>query len=644
MKEAFMMTIKIRRILSIIVCALLVFAAAACSNNNTPTPAPATESPAAQAPEAATEAPAAEPEAPAETEATPAETADVLQELPRNETLYFGGQQWGAINSWNPYSANTNNGMVNGGGASARATMFETLYMYNLLDGKLYPLLADGQPVWNDTLTELTIKINGDARWSDGTPVTADDVAYTWDTHVKYQTGVGVLNSPYIASITATDSSTVVIKAVLDANGQANPLMIEDFIPRNPVAQKAWTQALEARTGGNAQALMDDVAEDVVYSGPYGPYYEDDQKVVLIRNETYWGVSLWGSLPVPKYLAHAIYSDNAATQVAFAEGAIDVNQQFLANVEKMWLEQGLSISTYIDEAPYGICTSTPSAWFNLKSYGLDQVAVRKAIALAVDYDSVIANAMTNQSPTFQQAPRSLMSPTEGEQAMYDHAAVADLQWIGKDIDGAKKLLDDAGIVDSDGDGWREYNGQKLTYNAVCPDGWTDWQASMSLVAEAGQNIGIDITTYYPTWDVYQTVFTDGNQTDYDIFMYAGDGAGPTYPWNRVRQRLSSEYIGTVNNWSGNFGGYSNARADEIIKAIPTTTDPDELKALYTEAIEIYLTDVPSFALMYRPEVFYAVNESVWTGFPEQGDGLNIPPTDLTDGYGIAGLYHLRLAS
>jgi peptide/nickel transport system substrate-binding protein len=45
-----------------------------------------------------------------------------------------------------------------------------------------------------------------------------------------------------------------------------------------------------------------------------------------------------------------------------------------------------------------------------------------------------------------------MNPTAGEQAMYDQAAVADLQWAGNDLEGAKKLLDDAGIVDSDGDG------------------------------------------------------------------------------------------------------------------------------------------------------------------------------------------------
>ena len=46
--------------------------------------------------------------------------------------------------------------------------------------------------------------------------------------------------------------------------------------------------------------------------------------------------------------------------------------------------------------------------------------------------------------------------------------------------------------------------------------------------------------------------------------------------------------------------------------------------------------------MYRPEQFHAVNESVWTGYPEKDDGNNIPPANLTDGYGIAALYNLEL--
>ena len=74
------------------------------------------------------------------------------------------------------------------------------------------------------------------------------------------------------------------------------------------------------------------------------------------------------------------------------------------------------------------------------------------------------------------------------------------------------------------------------------------------------------------------------------------------------------------------------------------TDAAKLKELYTQAVKIYLTDVPSFSLMYRPDKFHAVNESVWTNFPDSEDGRNIPPMDCTDGYSIAALYDLQLVN
>jgi len=568
-------------------------------------------------------------------------------ELPRDETLYFNGLQWSAVVCWNPYSASCNNAMAVNQQASSRTTMFETPYMYNMLDGQLYPLLADGDYSWNDDLTELTFKIKPAAMWSDGTPVTAEDVAYTWASHVKYETNTGVGYQEFIDNVEAVDEQTVVIKAKLNDAGQAvNPLQIISYISNPYVIQKAWTEKLEERAGGDPAAFKADGGEDVVYSGPYHQFFNDDTRVVLIRDDDYWGqdASMWGKLPPPKYLVHAIYADNNAGLVAFKAGEVDVSQQFNANVQELWLDEGLPVSTYLPEAPYSITASLPTAYYNLNSFGLDDPVVRKAIAMAVDYDTIIANAMTNQSPTFEQVPRSVMNPTNGEQALYDHEAVADLQWAGNDIEGANALLDEAGIVDTDGDGIREIDGQNLSYRALCPNGWSDWQAAIEIVAAAGDNIGIEITSEFPEWGVYQTVFTDAAVNDYDIFMVWSNGAGPTNPWGRVRQFMSSEFAGTSGNWNGNWGGYVNPRIDEIIAEIPNTTDPDRLKELYTEATEIYLTDVPSFTLMYRPDEFHAVNESVWTNFPQVDDGTDppVPPMLTIDGYSMAGLYNLEL--
>ncbi len=575
--------------------------------------------------------------------------AEDVKDLPRNETLYFAGQQWGSVNSWNLIGTNQNNSMAIAGGASGyRTLVYETLYMYNFMNGELIGLLANNDYAWNEDMTAVTLTLKDAAKWSDGTPVTAADVVRTFDIGVQIGNGTGTGFKAYIASIEADGEKGLKINAAVNEEGKpVNPLKVLDFLTGTPIAQAAWIDKVVERCGNDSVAILNDPGDDFVWSGPYTKLYTDDQKVVLVRDDNYWGqdASMWGKLPVPKYIAHAIYADNPAGENALKAGEVDVCQQFIGNVQNLWLEDGLPISTYYEEAPYGVCLTMPTAWYNFNLPVLaENPALRKAIAIAVDYDTIIANAMTNQSPSFAEVPRSLMNPTEGEQALYDHEAVKDLQWTGMDIDGANKLLDEAGLLDTDGDGFREYNGEKISLNAVCPNGWTDWQASMEVVAAAGAKIGLDITTLYPEWDIYQTVFTNPNQKEYAIYMWSPEAASPSNPWTRANQFMGSEFVGVENNWSGNWGQYVNEEADALLKKIPLTTDAEELKGLYTELTKIYLTDVPSFSLMYRPSLFHAVNESVWTNFPAGDDGRNIPPADCTDGYGIAALYELELVN
>src|SRR5512133_1977959 len=113
---------KILTALSLLIIATMILSA--CGTAATPV---ATEAPTEAATQAPTEVPGDDPNA-----------------LPRNETLYFNGQQWGAVVGWNPYSNSNNNAMAIAQQDNARVIMFETPYMYDMIDGKVYPLLADG--------------------------------------------------------------------------------------------------------------------------------------------------------------------------------------------------------------------------------------------------------------------------------------------------------------------------------------------------------------------------------------------------------------------------------------------------------------------------------------------------------------------
>ena len=247
--------------------------------------------------------------------------------------------------------------------------------------------------------------------------------------------------------------------------------------------------------------------------------------------------------------------------------------------------------------------------------------------------------MSGQSQTFADLPRNIAGPSEADRAYVDDAQLTDLQWKNKDVDGANALLDEAGIVDTDGDGIREYNGEKLSFKAECPTGWTDWNASMEIVAAAGKDIGIDISTYFPEANSF---YDDMTTCNFDIIMWSCPGAGPMSPYSKAMFYFSEEYAKLASNWSGNFGHYMNDDAEKILKAIPLETDDTKLKEYYTELSKLWLEEVPSVALMYRPEQFYSVNESVWTNYPASDDNGNIPPLVCTDGYGIAALYQLEL--
>jgi peptide/nickel transport system substrate-binding protein len=299
------------------------------------------------------------------------------------------------------------------------------------------------------------------------------------------------------------------------------------------------------------------------------------------------------------------------------------------------------VGTYIDQKPYYFPGVIPMLVFNTTDKRLADPIVRRAIAMALDYNTIGQNAMSGYTAPYQ---ASLMLPTPAEQALIDPAAIKQYQWpqdLTQAQAAANKLLDDNGWAKG-ADGIRAKGGVKLDNIKVeCPTGWSDWQATCQVAAQAGKAIGIGMVTYFPN----ATVWTSDEQNcKFDIIMNSYGSADPASPWSRVYGAMCDTDIPPAGqaNPIGDYGRYHNDKANALIAQIPVTTDPAKLKDLYTQLNVIYLQDMPAAGTMYRPAVFYEFNETVWTGFPKMNDGSGVPPCLCSDGWGIAGLYNLKL--
>ena len=628
-----------RKVLALLLALALVVGMTACSGggeSSTSTP----ESSTSETSEPADESSEAEESESSEEAEEPATDDTTTGSYPREESLYQGGQQWGTPVSNNPMAANANYAAMGNGDTGARELVWETLYMYNISDSKDYPLLADGDWVWADDNSTVTIKLKAAAHWSDGTDLTAADVEASWDAYVNYDTNLGIAYEPYITDIVAVDDDTVEVQ--VNTGDGMNLMKVEELIRKMYIMQKAYLEELDTANGSDATAMKNEAMWDAPSTAPYHPLEQNDQKWVIQRDDNYWGQdeSMWGKLPVPKYIIHNIYSSNDVGAQAFMNGEIDINQMYTANIQTMWEDEGLPISTYMEEPPYNAPGTIPTVVYNVQKPGLDQVALRKAIAMAVDYDQIIASAMTGQSPTFKEYPRTLFNWSDAQQDMIlDKEALAPLQWTGNDVEGAIALLDEAGIVDSNGDGNREWNGAELSFKVECPTGWSDYEAALTIVQEAGKDLGIAIETYFPEAAQYTDDLQAGN-FDITLTSYGGTTYGAAYFY---MYGFGGEFPEVMTT---NQGRFYNEEADALIEELANCLDETRQLEIYQRLNEIYLTEVPSFGVMYRPFQFMACNESVWTNFPNENDGTDpkVPPMMCSDGYGVAALYNLELVN
>lgn len=323
-------------------------------------------------------------------------------------------------------------------------------------------------------------------------------------------------------------------------------------------------------------------------TGPYvATSFTAMTDVKMRANENYWG-----GAPKADTVELKIIDDQDALDMALANGEIDLIAQETAN----------GASKFTDTSKYTTDTVTTTRAnflsFNLKTEGLDDLAVRQAINYCIDregYADVVYQGFA--TPCYGICPDNLaFGGTDGLNLTVD----------SYDADKAKEILADAGYQDTDGDGILDKDGVNLSFK-VLTYSYNDncIQLADMLQAELSQ-IGIELSI--ETQDVLDDPLASGD-FDLAILNYAMAPIGtPSYFINML----------FTTGASNNYGGYSNEKVDALAAEIGTTSDNDKVVSLTRELEQQVLDDMP-FAFVADQQLIFVYSNKV--------KGVQINPTE-----------------
>jgi peptide/nickel transport system substrate-binding protein len=535
-----------------------------------------------------------EPTAPGEPPAAPPPAAPPTEVIfDRGETLYISGAAWGPPSTWNPFvtwaHANTT-GTV--------GLLYETLFLYDPLSGTFTPWLAESGE-WTDADTYEIVLRQG-MTWSDGAPLTAADVAFTFELGQQYP---ALWFSPtwnYLDSATAVDEYTVRFEFTDPLYQEwANSLYNIAIVPMH-----LWADLDEEQITSGAN-------ENPVGSGAYLYESHSEDRNVWLRNESWWATELLGLQVAPRRIVDIRTASNNVALGMVIKGELDLSNNYLPGIADL-SERGY-VSTYFADAPYMLSANTAVLFLNTTQPPLDDPAFRRALAFSINTDDIVNVAYAN---LVRAADPTGLLPSLSQ---YMDQDVLSRLGFSYDPAQARALLAQAGYVDRDNDGFVEApDGSTIALEVTCPFGWTDWMEAISIIAASAQAAGINVQAVTPDYGAWNTALTTGT-FDMTLNNWAGMSNTPWTLYNLLFRHPISEVMG-----SGNFGRYDSQAMFDLVDALAAVpvTDTAGMQAVCSDIQELMLTDMPVIPLWYNG-LWAQYSNATWTSWP--GESAEAPP-------------------
>ncbi|MFW6266889.1 MAG: ABC transporter substrate-binding protein [Halanaerobium sp.] len=504
----------------------------------------------------------------------------------REETVVYTGLTWAPPNNWNPLYHNPQSGTV--------GLLYEPLFHYNPHEGEWTPWLAEEEGEWIED-DVYSVKLREEAEWHDGEDLNAEDVVFTYEIADE----VSLYYSPiwnYLDEVVAV--SDYEVEFHFDT---PNYQQWETYLYSQPIVpEHVFSEYPEDDLANLAN-------EDPVASGPftYGEAQED--RMIWERFDDWWGKDIHGEI-APKYVEDIIVNGNNIALGMLMQEELDVSNNFLPGTPDLVEEDSYNITTYYDEAPYHLSGNTGLLYLNTTKPGLDDPEFRRALAFAIDSEDIIER--TYQGAALPSDPSGLF----GGWADYRSEEVVEDHGFEYDPDKAVELMDDAGYVDSNDDGWRETpDGEEISLRLQVPAGWSDWENIMEILDEQWREVGVKTELDFTDQSVYNN---DLWNAEFDVVFndYETQISGTPYTYFEA---VATDDIDGEQATNGNFGRYDNEEIFDLISEFNRVpADSDESKEIAAEIQEILLEDMPVIPIMRNP-IYSQALETHWTNWPSE---------------------------
>lgn len=518
---------------------------------------------------------------------------------------------------WNPYIPGTF--ILQG----MNQNMMEPLFMLNYETGNIDGWLAESYEA-NDALDEWIVTLKPGTEWSDGAPLTSEDVVFTIEMLKEYapQLNWSGAVAQWVESVEAVDDRT--IKFTLTG---PNPRFVMENLAGTtsqaivPLPKHIW----EGKDPVTFKNEYDEATGSPVFSGPYVVKSFSSTEFVYKRNDNWWGAKTGAfNLPAPLEIRRPWVGDAATAQQMLASNGSDIGGGNNPSTNEALMAQNPKLIPYTDVPPLGWIDPCPRMLtVNATVAPWDKKEMRWALSYAINRQQIVdvVNEGAGAVSTFIFPAYQALQPYQ--EAINDIVAP-----IGEfNQDKSRELIESQGYTLDAGTGmYVGPDGATLSLDIVLPPFMEPWAR---MVSQQLNDVGIDAVLRILEWGVFRDQTGRGQFTAATQWDGCGSVIEPWFGMQRYHMKWvnpigtpGTEYVDNTNNGGRWVNEEYSALIDQM-GALPLG-DP-QVVDLMKQAVTIWADELPDIPLVQTP-VFILFNETYWTNWPTADNNYIQPPS------------------